>query len=198
MLWVQGRAKRTRRGAGHSSSRRCLEISESKNLTAESHEQKNRWPEHHLRTKSMFRFCTNDIYFRDQTKIWSSESDPHNNQPDNRGFRRKKKSLQATYDTMNMICTITINTRARSTGFLSWNQGDRVIARQHGQYSCCLRMRRTIPCILLGVLPLDQIDNRFSSHDPDLSGQIDASSVWSVWSVWRVWSTVAHVAWWEP
>ena len=38
---AQGRAKSTRRGAGRSSSPRWLEFSESKNLTAESHEQKN-------------------------------------------------------------------------------------------------------------------------------------------------------------
>ena len=79
--WVQGRAKCTRRGVRRSSSRHWLEYSESKNLTAESHEQKNEWPEHHLRTRSLFRFCTNDIYFCDQTKIWSSESDPHNKRP---------------------------------------------------------------------------------------------------------------------
>ena len=39
---VQGRAKRTRRGAECRGSRRWLEFSESKNLTAESHEQKKR------------------------------------------------------------------------------------------------------------------------------------------------------------
>ena len=38
---LQGRAKRTPRGAGRSSSRPWLEFSESKNLTAESREQKN-------------------------------------------------------------------------------------------------------------------------------------------------------------
>ena len=31
--------------------------------TAESHEQKNDWPEHHLRTRSLFRFCTDEIFF---------------------------------------------------------------------------------------------------------------------------------------
>ena len=44
MLRVQGRAKCARRGAGRSSSRRWLEFSESKNLTAESHEQKTNDP----------------------------------------------------------------------------------------------------------------------------------------------------------
>ena len=38
---AHGRAKCTRRGTERSSSRRWLEFSESKNLTAESHEQKN-------------------------------------------------------------------------------------------------------------------------------------------------------------
>ena len=37
---VQGRAKRARRGAERSSSRRWLKFSEPKNLTAESHGQK--------------------------------------------------------------------------------------------------------------------------------------------------------------
>ena len=59
--WVLGRAQCTRRGAGLSISRRWLEFSESKNLTAESHELKNNWPEHHLRRRSLFRFCTNEI-----------------------------------------------------------------------------------------------------------------------------------------
>ena len=38
--WLQGRAKRTRRGARHNSSRRWLGFSESKNLTSQSHQSK--------------------------------------------------------------------------------------------------------------------------------------------------------------
>ena len=40
-----------------------------KNPTADSHEQKNEWPEHHLRTGSLLRFYTNGIYYCDLTKI---------------------------------------------------------------------------------------------------------------------------------
>ena len=41
--------------------RRLLEVFESKKVTAESHEQNEGWPEHHLRTRSLFLFLTNNM-----------------------------------------------------------------------------------------------------------------------------------------
>ena len=57
---LESRAERSALGAAPdvADRRRWLEFSESKNLTAESHEQKKERPEHHLRTRSLFRFCT--------------------------------------------------------------------------------------------------------------------------------------------
>ena len=43
-------------------------LSPKSNQSAES-QQKKKLPQHHLRTRSLFRFCANDIYFCDMIKI---------------------------------------------------------------------------------------------------------------------------------
>ena len=58
-----------------------LNFLQSKNLTAESHEQTYKCPStvsHPILHKKLVPICADDIYFCDLTKIWSSGSESHN------------------------------------------------------------------------------------------------------------------------
>ena len=81
---LESRAERSALGAAADvavSSRRWLEFSESKNLTAESHEQKPNDPSTISAQEACFDFVPTRFIMATRPKSDAQESDPHNNQP---------------------------------------------------------------------------------------------------------------------